>query len=194
MAPALTMYCAMLFWCCATVCPHPTPLAVYENPDDPQDCIQSYIGVSGCIGDVPFTAMMAGACGHTGFKGCKNCFLVARTTSDTGKPLKPPRFCSYCQGVASAIAELVTTDAAWQTVQGVCFTSKDASGNCRFDEDTLSQLRVTPELQSILVHTAEDIREEVRQKWPLPPKPDDASLGSAALANWQEGMILGIIL
>lgn len=167
------------------MCPHPTPLTVYENPADPQDFISTYIGVSGCIGDVPFTAMMAGACGHTGCKGCKNCFLLGRTTSASGKPLKPPRFCSYCQNIADAIAELVTADAGWQEVDNISFTGQDG----KFDEATLNQLRVTPELQSILVQTAEDIREDVRQKRPLPPKPDNAPLGSARLAQWQEGMI-----
>ena len=171
------------------MCLHPTPLTVYQNPETPETDITCYIGVSGCIGDVPFTAMVSGACGHTGIKGCKDCFLLGRTINDLGEPTRRTCFCSYCNDIEDAIAETATVDAQWVTLEGVCYTCND--GGEGFDETVANKLRITPELQSVLVQTAEDIRQEVLGERPLPPKPEDAHLGSSALEEWQKGALHG---
>lgn len=167
------------------VCPRPTPLTVYNDEAVPENSITCYLGVSGCIGDVPFTAMVSNACGHTGIKACKHCFLLGRTVNDGGETLKPARYCGYDASTESTVGEAFDQDCQWHTISNVCFAAADGT----FNEEIACKLRVTGDLHSIRADAADGLRRDIKARLPLPDKPEGAILGSAALAEWQDGML-----
>jgi hypothetical protein len=72
-------------------------LVVYEGggPEDPR--VQLHLCFSGHIGDVPWTAVIARACGHSSFKGCPRCFQVGATCNSQGQALGSVRCLGYIE-------------------------------------------------------------------------------------------------
>jgi hypothetical protein len=70
-------------------------LVVFEGDglNDPK--VQLHLCISGHIGDVPWTAVIARACSHSSFKGCPRCFQLGTTCNSLGEALGCVRFLGY---------------------------------------------------------------------------------------------------
>ena len=163
--------------------PEIAPVTVYEDLESPENSIKCYLGVSGCIGDVPFTAMVASACGHTCKKGCKFCFLMGQTTNDLDEALRAVRSGGYNRDVTSTKAQKFDNSANWVDVR-VCFSAEDGT----FDETFAKDVKVTPDLHAMRVQAAQDVRDEARAQHPPPPQPANGIIGSSAMESWSAGV------
>lgn len=157
------------------------PVTLFEDPESPGNTIKCYIGISGCIGDTPFTAVVANACGHACFKSCKHCFLRGQTKNDQQDPLNVVRLAGYGPN-ATAMAQPFNDVAQWVDVP-VCYSTDDN----RFNEDLAEQLKVTPEQHAMRVQLAMDIRATARTDNPPPVRPANASMGSDSFETYQAG-------
>ena len=160
----------------------PTPVTLYEDTTNPARSIKCYLGVSGCIGDVPFTAMVANACGHTAMKGCKYCFLVGQTRNDNQEKLGTVRFCGCDHEATSTKAHVFGLNGVWSEVPA-CFSAEDGS----FDKQRAEALKITPELQRMRELSAIDARNTARGNNPPPPLPPGARDGNQAQMDWELG-------
>lgn len=161
--------------------PPNVPVTLFEDPESPGNTIKCYIGISGCIGDTPFTAVVANACGHACFKSCKHCFLRGQTKNDQQDPLNVVRLAGYGPN-ATAMAQPFNDVAQWVDVP-VCYSTDDN----RFNEDLAEQLKVTPEQHAMRVQLAMDIRATARTDNPPPVRPANASMGSDSFETYQAG-------
>ena len=164
--------------------PH-VPVSLFEDGVTPQNSIKCYLGVSGCIGDVPFTAMVANACGHSAFKGCKFCFLVGQTINEKGEPLGIVRWGGCDRSATLPKAHKYDAEGAWDEVP-VHFSAVGGT----FDATMADSIKVTPGLHAMRVQSAQDVRAEARAQHPPPARPPNACSGSEALEAWQDGVPL----
>jgi len=155
---------------------------VYEDKQNPANSIECFLGISGCIGDVPFTTTIANSCGHTCMKPCKFCFEVGCTRNAAGHPLNTVRLGGYDPAVKISKAHKVVGDGGWSVVDAQ-FSKPDGS----FDSDKATEIRVTPEQHAMRVQSAIDVREEARQAHPAPVRPNTAVGGNQEQLDWQAG-------
>lgn len=157
-------------------------MLVYEDKQNPANSIECFLGISGCIGDVPFTTTIANSCGHTCMKPCKFCFEVGCTRNAAGHPLNTVRLGGYDPAVKISKAHKVVGDGGWSVVDAQ-FSKPDGS----FDSDKATEIRVTPEQHAMRVQSAIDVREEARQAHPAPVRPNTAVGGNQEQLDWQAG-------
>lgn len=167
---------------CAGLGAPTTPVLLFEDVANPANNIECFIGVTGCIGDVPFTAMMANACGHSGKKGCKYCFLLGQSFNDQDEPLGTVRFCGCDSNAVSTQAHVFDASGFWSSVPA-CFVD----GDNRFDQQRADSLKITPDLQLMRERSAMDKRAAARLAHPPPVRPDNARDGNQAQLDWEKG-------
>lgn len=154
---------------------------MFEDRETPENSILCYIGISGCIGDVPFTAHVANACGHACFKSCKFCFHMGQTKNDLNEALGMVRLGGYGPNTATT-AQPFNHAGQWSDVP-VCYT---AAGDT-FNEQLAAGLKVTPELHAMRVQLAADERAKARTDHPPPVRPENSPMGSDSFETWQSG-------
>lgn len=157
---------------------------LHEDVEVPANNIEAYLGVSGCIGDVPFSAMMANACGHSALKGCKFCFLLGQTKNSAQEKLPAVRFGGYDPEDNSTKAHMFTATGEWYS-ESVSFVKADGT----FDKQQAEKVRVNTTQQAMRRQLADDVRaeaaKEVEEKNPLPQLPDGAT--SDQIETFQAG-------
>ena len=163
--------------------PEPVPVMVYKDETNPANNLTCFLGISGCIGDVPFTAVVANSCGHTARKGCKFCFAVGCTCNADDEALNTVRHGGYDRTSKSTTAHLYGRGGGWE-VRPLCFSAEDGS----FDATEAANIRVTPELHAMRRQSAEDCRAQARQQHPPPVRPADAVGGNTEQLEWQAGV------
>lgn len=159
----------------------PVPLKVFEDPQGQEEPIVCYLGCSGIIGDVPFSAIVANATGHSGFKACKHCFMIGQTENKAGEDLKTVRFGGFDED-DPAEAHVLNENGEWHKIEQLCFV-KDGV----FDGDLANSIRVTPVLLDLLRTHAE--AERIEAKKDLPPRPAEAVGDSSAQEEWQDSAV-----
>jgi len=164
----------------------PVPVSLYEDPADPGNSFRQFLGVTGFIGDTPFAAMVANACGHAALKACKFCFLLGDTFNYLNEKLGATRFGGFVQPLPGQppvqAHKYDETAGTWETVP-VCWAGADGA----FNQAQLESMRITPELQAMRRRLAEDVRTESDTRFPRPHRPADAVDHNEAQAVWQDG-------
>jgi hypothetical protein len=151
-----------------------------------EPAVQLHVCLSGHVGDVPWTAVVARTCGHSSFKGCPMCFQLGATSNRDGDSLD----CVRCQGYVNDIDTQVLQingDIApnepghitW-TDGKVCY-SASVAGSFTFNEDAANGIRVTDELHSRRAEGAAALMRQCITAWPMPERDHEESV-----QTWEE--------
>jgi hypothetical protein len=76
-------------------------LLLINEQDSP---IQLYLRMSGHVGDVPWTAILVRAYGHSSFKGCARCLQLVLIINCEGEPLGLVRCLGYLDKVLHSVS------------------------------------------------------------------------------------------
>jgi hypothetical protein len=165
-------------------------LVVFEGagPDDPR--VQLHLCLSGHIGDVPWTAVMARACAHSSFKGCPRCFQVGTTCNSQGEALGCVRLLGYLEDTLVQKLE-INTDMAVGDAEytswvdsTVCYT-KVMDGRVVFDQVAANEIRVANDQHKLRAQSATKL---MHDKVLLHPMRD--RLHGETIEEWEEGTFI----
>jgi hypothetical protein len=130
-----------------------------------------HVVLSGHIGDVPWTAITARACGHACFKGCPRCFLLGQTVNSKGESLGATRFGGYKEEADAQIlkfADQLESATDWEDLQ-IKYSKADGT----FDKDVAARLKVQHVMHTSRAQGAEAARDRIAQLHPPPQLADE---------------------
>jgi hypothetical protein len=162
-------------------------LVVFEGsgPDDPK--VQLHLCFSGHIGDVPWTAIMSRACGHSSFKGCPRCFQVGATCNKQGQALGSVRCLGYVEDTMAQKLEINADvpaedpDFVTWVDSTICYSTV-TEGVAVFDEVAADNIRVQHDQHKLRAQGATTLMHNMVQKRPM----RDRQQGETVEA-WEEG-------
>jgi hypothetical protein len=168
---------------------NPEALLVFEgNHQEPP--MRLHLCMSGHVGDVPWTAILVRACGHSSFKGCPRCFQLGVTTNTEGETLGCVRCLGYLGEVCTQVLRIDPTippgqpgHTFWEDGM-VCYSAEE-DGVQVFNEQGARAIRVTEELHRKRAEGAAVLMSKCIAQRPLPYRAEGDSVHT-----WEERMIL----
>ncbi len=162
-------------------------LVVHEGvgPDDPR--IQLHLCLSGHIGDVPWTAVISRACGHSSFKGCPRCFQVGATSNNQGQALG----CVRCLGYThDTMVQKLEVNHEWAVddprriswVDSTVCYSTVVDGVAVFNEAAAENIRVNNDQNRLRAQGAARLMHDKIQARPMRDKQQDETVEA-----WEAG-------
>lgn len=140
------------------------PLRVYNAHTQRDE--QIYTVMTGFVADTPFTAHVAGACGHAcRHGGCRQCFVSGVTRAADGTKLGSTRFVGYASTTPS---QRFSEAGEWAGVEHVSYNAANGTAPPVFNKGVAAQLRLSDTQHRLRAKQAEQIREEEEAKRPLP--------------------------
>jgi hypothetical protein len=167
---------------------NPQALLVFEgNELEPPK--QLYLCMSGHVGDVPWTAVVARACGHSSFKGCPRCFQLGVTINGEGESLGCVRCLGYLGEVCTQILRIDSSyppdqpgHTFWE--DGIVCYSAEEDGVQVFNEQGARAIRVTEEQRRKRAEGAAVLMRDCIAQRPLPTRGE-----SECIQTWEERII-----
>jgi hypothetical protein len=164
---------------------NPEGLLVFEG-NEQEAPVQVHLCLSGHVGDVPWTAIVARGCGHSSFKGCPRCFQLGLTTNTEGQSLGCVRCVGYMGEVDTQILRInheilpgQPGHTFWEDGK-VCY-SVEEDGCHVFNEEGARAVRVTHEQHTKRAEGSAVIMRDCIQERPLPQRDEGESVQA-----WEE--------
>jgi hypothetical protein len=149
-----------------------------------------HLCMSGHVGDVPWTAIVARACGHSSFKGCPRCFQLGVTTNSEGEALGCVRCLGYLGEVCTQTLRINPSRPPGQPghtfwEDGMICYSVEEDGVQVFNEQGARAIRVTEEQHRKRAQGAAVLMSDCVAQRPLPNQEEGESV-----QTWEERMIV----
>jgi hypothetical protein len=149
---------------------NPEPLEVYTDPENPLNSIQTFIALTGFIGDLLQQAICAHSSSHSAEKGCMRCFCLTTNTLPDGTNLGAQRMLGMHHPVNAEVFQVPEDggDADLQIREGLVLAI-DQGAETVFQKNLAAELTISHQQQCIRTATAALAAEHARESHPLPP-------------------------